>query len=110
METLNEWRLHEFGGDGTQLQQMIDKVKTLFWPPGAGTVNTIIGAIVNEIGDHYDPGQVLQSGDIRVSIQTPDQMSFGEKTNYFLRDGKLIYSIDTGTNEIIWGDVIEPPF
>ena len=110
MENLNEWRIHEFGGAGTQLQRIIDIVKTLIWPPGAKTGNTVLGAIEGAIEDYYNPGQVLQDGDVRITIQTPEQLSFGEKTNYFLRDGKLLYSIDTGTNKITWGDVIEKPF
>ena len=85
METLNEWRIHEFGGDGTQLQRIIDDVKTLVWPPEGGLVNTVLGAIVGELEDYYNPGQLLQDGDVRITVQTPEQTGGMSLSHHFNR-------------------------
>ena len=110
LEVLSQAALPQYGGEGTELQDYIDKVKQLFWPPFSNEITTVLGVIEGAIEDHYNPGQILQPGDTRLTVTSLKPIGNQEDTSesrytidYFFRGSELLYSKDKNTGEIMWG-------
>ena len=111
LEVLSQVALPQYGGNGTELQEMIDKVIQLFWPPFGNEITTVLGVAEGAIEDYYNPGQILQPGDTRIRVTSSkpiaNQANTGELSymiDYFFRGAELLYSKDNNSGEIVWGD------
>ncbi len=111
LEVLSQAALPQYGGQGTEPQENLEKLKQLFWPPGGNEVTTVIGVIVDAIKEHYNPGQILQPGDVRITVTSPNPIGNQSDINiesygidYFFRGADLLYSKEKNTGVIAWGE------
>lgn len=61
--------------------------------------------MVDSIKEYYDPGKILQNGDIRITTQSPDQRDTKAYfTHYFFRGSEFLYSKNTLTGKVVYGE------
>ena len=111
MEVLNDATVVIYNGEGGTMDDIVMDLFGLFLPENADSdsstgdlVNYVLEEIVDSIKEHYEPGKILKDGDVRLSIQTYNQISEGNyETEYYFRGDELLFSRNTETGEIIYG-------
>jgi hypothetical protein len=112
IEILNAATVCLYNEQGETLDDITMDLFGLFSPSDSGSdsdnsgdfVNYVLEEMVDSIKEYYDPGKILQDGDIRITTQTLKQVGSEEYAHYFFRGSEFLYSINTMTGEVVYGE------
>ena len=106
VEVLETRRINRFGGEGAIDQDIFEQIISAMLG-SVGTALDSLKALGTTIDSDFNPGVLLEPGDVRIRIGTTVESEFGGNSagtglDYFFKDGKLLYAENFG--QVIWGE------
>ena len=109
VELLDDRRVNRYGGSGTIDQSFFEKVISEM----LGSIGTVFDAMTTLgtlIDKDFNPGMILEPGDVRIRIGATyttyggTQNNAGPGMDYFFRDGEFLYACTEGSGNVVWGN------